>query len=99
MSIELERALDAMKEEGGYFRTNEDGKIIGVGPKGFKVSADLKSKLLVVGRELDDYFKQNAVAIRCFQCPHEDRCHDKTDCVHGRDGMSQGDGGAGTPPA
>lgn len=90
MSIQLEQALDAMNAEGGYFRTR-DGKIVGVGPQGYKASPGLKAKLLSLGSELEEYFAENNEAVRCFQCDKSDHCHDKTDCIFNR-------AGAGVPP-
>jgi hypothetical protein len=80
MSIALEKALNQMSSEGGCYRTNSDGKIVGVHPVGWKASPSLKALLVAVGNEIEEYFKQNASVMRCFRCEQSDMCQDGTAC-------------------
>jgi hypothetical protein len=97
MSIELEGLMRDVSDAGIVFMVL-GGSITSMSFRKGKPSDSIMMRVKASKAAIEGYLRSNYSATRCFQCPHEDRCSDKTDCVHNRDGMSQGQGRAGTPP-
>lgn len=97
MSIELERLMQDVSDAGIVFMVH-GGAITSMSFRKGKPGDSILMRIKSSKAAIEGYLRSNYSATRCFLCEHEDRCHDKTDCVFNCDGMTRGHGMGGTPP-
>ena len=85
MSMELERLMMDVSDAGIVFMVR-GGSIMSMTFRKGKPSDSIMMRIKASKAAIEGYLRSNYSACRCFQCPHEDRCSDKTDCVHNRPG-------------
>lgn len=90
MSIELERLMSDVSDAGIVFIVR-GGLIASLTFRKGKPSDTIMMRIKASKSAIEGYLRSNYSATRCFQCEHEARCQDKTDCVFNKTGL-------GVPP-
>lgn len=90
MSMELERLMREVSDAGIVFMVH-GGSITSMTFRKGKPSDSIMMRVKASKAAIEGYLRSNYSACRCFQCPHEDRCKDKTECVFNQ-------AAAGVPP-
>ena len=105
MSMELERLIREVSDAGIVFMVH-GGAITSMQCRKGRPSDSLMMRIKASKPAIEGYLRSNYSATRCFECKHEDRCSDKTDCVFNReeqgahcDRVTHRDGQGGYPPA
>jgi hypothetical protein len=97
MSIELESLMREVSDAGIVFMVH-GGSITSMSFRKGKPSDSLMMRIKASKPSIEGYLRSNYSATRCFECKHEDRCSDKTDCVFNREtGVPPGIGSSSSP--